>query len=151
MENERKNRLTYRKVGDYYIPNLVLPKDEYEDYSIGKYARLRLNYLKENRKAEYTIMLMDGILRKHIIEIEIEAKRRIKSIIEDLKSKSNLTEEMKNSDPLYWTGMMNNFANQAEEIVLKELIYIWNYTDEISKASDAFILPYNHIRELYVR
>lgn len=73
---------------------LVLPKDEYEDYSIGKYARLRLNYLKENRKAEYTIMLMDGILRKHIIEIEIEAKRRIKSIIEDLKSKSNLTEEI---------------------------------------------------------
>ena len=52
MENERKNRLTYRKVGDYYIPNLVLPKDEYEDYSIRKYARLRLNYLKENRKAK---------------------------------------------------------------------------------------------------
>lgn len=122
MENERKNRLTYRKVGDYYIPNLVLPKDEYEDYSIGKYARLRLNYLKENRKAEYTIMLMDGTLRKHIIETEMEAKVRIKSIIEDLKS--NLTEEKKNSDPLYWTGIMNNFANQAEEIVLKELIYV---------------------------
>lgn len=124
MENERKNGLTYRKVGDYYIPNLVLPKDEYEDYSIGEYARLRLNYLNENRKAEYTIMLMDGTLRKHIIETEMEAKVRIKSIIEDLKSKSNLTEEMKISDPLYWTGMMNNFENQAEEIVLKELIYI---------------------------
>ena len=94
MKNERKNKLIYRRLGDYYIPSLVLPKDEYEDYSIGKYARLRLNYLKENRKAEYTIMLMDGILRKHIIEIEIEAKRRIKSIIEDLKSKSNLTEEI---------------------------------------------------------
>lgn len=124
MENERKNKITYSKVGDYYIPNLVLPKDEYEDYSIGKYARLRLNYLKENRKVEYTIMLMDGTLRKHIIEIEIEAKRRIKNIIEDLKSKGNLTEEMKNSAPLYWTGMMNNFANEAEEIILKELIYV---------------------------
>ena len=124
MKNERKNKLTYRKVGDYYIPNLVLPKDEYEDYSIGKYARLRLNYLKENKKVDYTVMLIDGILRKHIIETEIEAKVRIKSIIEDLKSKSNLTEEMKNSDPLYWTGMMNNFKNVAEEIVLKELIYV---------------------------
>ena len=50
MENERKNRLTYRKVGDYYIPNLALSKDEYEDYSIGKYAQLRLNYLKEKIK-----------------------------------------------------------------------------------------------------
>lgn len=124
MENERKNGLTYRKVGDYYIPNLVLPKDEYEDYSIGKYARLRLNYLKKNRKAEYTIMLMNGTLKKHIVETEMEAKIRIKSIIEDLKSKSNLTEEMKNSDTLYWTGMMNNFKNVAEEIVLKELIYV---------------------------
>ena len=124
MKNEKKNKIIYRKVGDYYIPNLVLSKDEYEDYLIGEYARLRLNYLKENRKAEYTIMLMDGTLRKHIIETEMEAKIRIKSVIEDLKSKSNFTEEMKNSDPLYWTGMMNNFANQAEEIVLKELIYV---------------------------
>lgn len=69
-------------------------------------------------------MLMDGTLRKHIIETEMEVKVRIISIKEDLKSKSNLTEEMKNLDPLYWTEMMNNFANQAEEIVLKELIYV---------------------------
>ena len=107
-------------MGDYYRPNLVLSKDEYEDYSIGRYARLRLNYLKENRKAEYTIMLMKGTLKKHIIETEMEAKVRIKSIIENLKSKSNLTEEMKKSDTLYWTGMMNNFKNVAEEIILKE-------------------------------
>ena len=124
MENERKNGLTYRKVGDYYIPNLVLPKDEYENYSIGKYARLRLNYLKGNRKVEYTIMLIDGTLRKHIIETEMEAKVRVKSIIEDLKSKNNLTEEMKNLEPLYWTGMMNNFKNVAEEIVLKGVINV---------------------------
>lgn len=124
MVNERKNKLTYRKVGDYYIPNLLLAKDEYENYSTGKYARLRLNYLKENRKAEYTIMLMEGILRKHIIETEIEAKVKIKNIIDELKIKSNLTEKMKNSDPLYWTGMMSNFKNVAEEIVLKELIYV---------------------------
>ena len=65
MKNERKNKIIYRKVGDYYIQNLVLSKDEYEDYLIGEYARLRLNYLKENRKAEYTIMLMDGSKSKN--------------------------------------------------------------------------------------
>lgn len=124
MEDERKNRLIYRKLGDYYIPNLVLQKDEYEDYSIGKYARLRLNYLKENWKAEYTIMLMDGTLKKHIIEIEMEAKVRIKSIIEDLKRKSNLTEKMKNLDPLYWTGMMKLALYMDKGVHANELLIL---------------------------
>ena len=51
--------ITYKE-GDYYIPNLYLEKDEYEkDYNIGKYGHLRLEYLKNHKKAEYTIMLMD--------------------------------------------------------------------------------------------
>lgn len=124
MENERKNKITYHKEGDYYVPNLVIPKDEYADYHIGKYGHLRLSYLKENKKAEYTIMLVDGTLRKHIVETDMVAKSRVESIINALKSQSDLTEEMKNSNPLYWVGSMNNFKNQAEEIVLKELIYV---------------------------
>lgn len=124
MENERKNKIEYRKEGDYYIPNLTMPKDEYADYCIGKYGRLRLNYLKEHKKAEYTIMLMDGTLRKHIVQIDMDAKNRVENIVNGLKSQSDLTEEMKNTNQLYWIGMMNNFKNQAEEIVLKELIYV---------------------------
>lgn len=124
MGNERENEITYRKEGDYYITNLIVPKDEYPDYCIGKYGRLRLNYLKEHKKAEYTIMLMNGTLRKHIVQIDIDAKNRVENIVNSLKSQSDLTEEMKNFDPLYWVGMMNNFKNQAEEIVLKELIYV---------------------------
>ena len=124
MRNERKNRLTYRKVGDYYIPNLVLPKDKYEDYSIGKYARLRLNYLKENRKAEYTIMFMENTLINHLEKIQETANKIVNQIIEDLKAKSNLTEDMKNTDMLYWVGTMNAIKQQAEEIILNELINV---------------------------
>ena len=124
MENERKNKIEYRNEGDYYIPNLIVPKEEYADYCIGKYGRLRLNYLKEHKKAEYTIMVMNGTLRKHIVQIDMEAKDRVENIVNGLKSQSNLTEEMKNTNQLYWVGMMNNFKNQAEEIVLKELIYV---------------------------
>lgn len=124
MENERKNKIEYHKEGDYYVPNLVVAKDEYPDYCIGKYGRLRLKYLKENKKVEYTIMLVEETLRKHIVETDMEAKEKVESIIKQLKERSNLTEEMKNSDPLYWVGMMNNFKNQAEEIVRKELIYV---------------------------
>ena len=123
MGNERKNKIEYHKEGNYYVPNLVLPKDEYQDYCIGKYGRLRLKYLKENKKAEYTIMLMEGTLRKHIVETDMEAKDKVKRIIKQLKEQSDLTEKMKDSAPLYWIGMMNNSKNRAEEIVFKELIY----------------------------
>ena len=124
MGNERKNKIEYRKEGDYYIPNLIVANDEYADYCVGKYGRLRLNYLKENKRAEYSIMLMDGTLRKHIVQVDMEAKNRVENIVNSLKSQSDLTEEMKNTNQLYWVGMMNNFKNQAEEIVLKELIYV---------------------------
>lgn len=73
------NKITYHKVGDYYFPNLYLAKDEYEkDYQIGKYGHLRLEYLKTHKKAEYTIMLMDNTLRKHIVDTDKQAKKNLK-------------------------------------------------------------------------
>ena len=80
--------------------------------------------LKENKKAEYTIMFMNGTLNKHLKKIQETAQKRIDIIIEELKQQNNLTEEMKNTNQLYWVGMMNNFKNEAEEIVFNELIYV---------------------------
>ena len=97
---------------------------EQEKITLNKYGRMRLNYLKENKKAEYSIMLMDGTLNSHLKEIQEIATERVEKIIRQLKFKSNLTEDMKNTDILYWVGMMNNFKNQAEEIVFNELIYV---------------------------
>ena len=119
---ENKYGIEYTKVGDYYIPNLVLKKEE--KVNLNKYGRARLNFLKQNRKAEYTIMFVNGALNKHLKEIQETAGERIDIIIEQLKEKNNLTEEMKNTEQLYWVGMMNNFKSIAEEIVYKELIYV---------------------------
>lgn len=119
---DEKTGIEYHLEGDYYIPNLVAP--EQEKINLNKYGRMRLNYLKENKKAEYSIMLMDGTLNSHLREIQETATERVERIIKQLKSKSNLTEDMKNTDMLYWIGMMNNFKNQAEEIVFNELIYV---------------------------
>lgn len=118
---DNKYGIEYKKVGDYYMPNLVLEK---EKIILNKYGRMRLKFLKENTKAEYMIMFTKGILNKHLKEIQETAQTRVNIIIEQLKQQNNLTEEMKNTDQLYWVGMMNNFKNQAEEIVLKELIYV---------------------------
>ncbi len=147
MENKNlKGRygIEYTKVGDYYyaskkvlghpqaiydcvsgsgsyMPNLVLEK---EKINLNKYGRARLKFLKENRKAEYTIMFVNGTLNKHLKEIQDVAEQRIDIIMEELKKKNNLTEKMKNTNQLYWVGMMNNFKNTAEEIIYKELIYV---------------------------
>ena len=119
---DEKTGIEYRLVGDYYVPNLILKKEE--KIILNKYGRARLKFLKENRKAEYTIMFINGTLNKHLKEIQETALQRVEVIIEQLKEKNHLTEEMKNTDQLYWVGMMNNFRNTAEEIVLNELIYV---------------------------
>jgi hypothetical protein len=119
---DERTGIEYTLVGDYYMPNLTIPKQE--KITLNKYGRMRLKYLKEHKKAEYSIMLVDGTLNKHLKEIQEIAQTRVEQIIEQLKSKSDLTEDMKNSDMLYWVGMMNNFKNEAEEIVYKELIYV---------------------------
>ena len=112
----------YHLEGDYYIPNLIPPKQE--KITLNKYGRMRLKYLKEYKKADYTIMLMNGTLNTHLKELQETADNRVQQIISELKSKSNLTENMKNTDMLYWVGTMNAIKNQAEEIVYNELIYV---------------------------
>ena len=85
---------------------------------------MRLNYLKEYKKADYTIMLMNGTLSTHLKELQETADNRVQHIISELKAKSDLTEDMKNTDMLYWVGTMNAIKSQAEEIVFSELIYV---------------------------
>lgn len=119
---DERTGIEYRLEGDYYIPNLILPKQE--TIILNKYGRMRLNYLKEHKKAEYSIMLLDGILNAHLKEIQETAQNRVEQIINKLKVESDLTEEMKDTDILYWVGTMNAIKNQAEEIVFNELIYV---------------------------
>ena len=119
---DEKTGIEYHLEGDYYIPNLVIP--EQEKITLNKYGRMRLNYLKDHKKAEYSIMLMDGTLNSYLKEIQETATERVGQIIKQLKFKSNLTENMKDTDVLYWVRTMNTIKNQAEEIVLNELIYV---------------------------
>ena len=119
---DEKTGIDYTLVGDYYLPNFKLEQEE--KITLNKYGLLRLDYLKKHKKIELSIMFMNMTLNKHLKEVQETAKARVNELVEQLKAKNNLTEEMKNTDQLYWVGMMNNFKNQAEEIVLKELIYV---------------------------
>ena len=92
----------------FYIPILSL--------IIGKYGHLRLQYLKEHKKAEYTIMLLDGALRKHIVDIDIQAKERLEILMKQMLHKNPIDENLKDTAPLKWTGLMNNYKHSHPTI-----------------------------------
>ena len=119
---DEKTGISYTLVGDYYLPNLKLEQEE--KVQLNKYGLLRLGYLKEHKKVDFSIMFMNRTLNKHLKEVQELSQTRVDELVEQLKAKSGLTEDMKNTDMLYWVGTMNAIKNQAEEIVLKELIYV---------------------------
>ena len=115
--------ITYHKEGDYYIPDIYLAEDEYEkNYHIGKYGHLRLEYLKKYKKADYTIMLLEGTLRKHIIDTYKQATEKFEILMKQMLDKNPIDENLKDTDPLKWVGLMNNYKYSAEEIMYSELI-----------------------------
>lgn len=119
---DKRTGIEYNLVGDYYLPNLVLEAEE--KVILNKYGLLRLNYLKEHKKADYIIMFMNKTLNKHLKEVQETAKARVDILINEFAKQDNIDEELKAKNQLEWVQMMNNCKNRAEEIVFSELIYI---------------------------
>ena len=117
------NKITYHKEGDYLIPDLIMENSN-EDYHIGKYGRLRLNYIKEHTKVLYTELMIKGTLSKHLADIEKAATSRIDLIVKQLAEAENVNEDLKSRDQLAWVQAMNNIKNRAEEIIYNEIIYV---------------------------
>ena len=107
-------------MGDYFIPNLILPDDS--DYQIGKYGRLRRNYLKEHRKILYTNYVVDGTLFKHLSEIDQACNERMEIIVPAMAKQEGVTEALKAADQMEWVRRKNSIHSRAEEIVLHELV-----------------------------
>lgn len=114
--------ITYKKCGDYLLPNLVLT--EKENKQLNKYGLLRLEFLKNHKKVLYQELLMKDKLNEHLFSVSIIAEDRINNIVNNLiELDSSITEKLKSENQLLWVQKMNNCKNTAEEIVLKEIIY----------------------------
>ena len=113
---------TYRQVGDYFVPNLVLP-NEGKSYQIGKFGRLRRQYLKEYRKSVYAEMVLSGKLNEHLAEVDQTCYERMDLLVKQMAEREGVTEALKASDQMAWVGRMNNIRSRAEEIVLSEVVY----------------------------
>ena len=115
-----QNGITYELRGEQYYPLLELP----EQREFGKYGRLHLEYLKEYRKGRYTNLLSVGTLNQRLYEIDVEAKQMIETIIPRLAAERGIDEDLKARDMFAWVAEMNNIKASAEEIVLREVVYV---------------------------
>ena len=115
------SKLRYVWCGDYLIPDLTLNAKDYPP--LGKYGRMRERYLREHRHLLYSTMLLGGRLDEHLHEIDDAAQRRMDQLTHQMAETAGITEELKARDPMRWVGEMNAIKEQAEEMILEELVY----------------------------
>lgn len=113
--------ITYTKHDGIFYPDLALP--EQTDYPIGKYGQMRLDFLKKHRRGTYTSLLVAFKLNAHLAEINEEATSQIRELTEVFAKEDGITEQLKATDQLRWMQEMNNCKAQAEEIVLRDVVY----------------------------
>ena len=108
--------------GDYLLPNLKMPKQP--EYNIGVWGQRRRRYLKQHRQIIYTNLLTSCKLSEHLAEVEKECAERMDSLVKAVAKQEGVTEALKAADQMVWVRRMNNIRNRAEEIVLKEIVYV---------------------------
>ena len=118
---DEKNGMSYTLHGDYYLPDLVLREEE---PTYGKYGMLRKQFLKEYRSARYQYMLLTGKLNEHLNQIDQEVREQVETLMEQMIEKQGVTEELKAQDQMKWVRLMNNIKVSAEEIILKNMVYV---------------------------
>ena len=113
---------TYHEENGHLIPNVTLP--EPTDYQIGKYGRMHLDYIKQHRRGRYTTLLTEGRLNARLHEIDLEANEMLETLIPRLAAERGVDEDLKSHDMLRWVAEINNIKASAEEIVLREVVYV---------------------------
>lgn len=120
---DEKTGIEYIRKGDYYFPNLV-DSASVKANELDKYGKLRLKYLLEHKKVDYTILWVENKLREHLLKIDKTANERFNLLMKQFIEQENITEELKANNQIEWVCRMNNIKNRVEEIIFNELIYV---------------------------
>ncbi len=118
-----KKSISYRRVGDYLIPNLILPPEE-TAVTLGRWGMMYKSYLEKHKKVFFSLLLSQGKLYQHCFEVENQARDMFDNLIEQMKIAEGITEQLKEENQMEWVCRMNNIQTRAKEIVCTELIYI---------------------------
>ena len=116
------NKIQYRRVGDYLIPNLMIPPEEAR-VTLGKWGMLHKSYLEKHKKVLFSTLLGQGKLYQHCADVEKQANEMYDIIVEQLKESEGVTEKLKENNQWEWIRKINNIQQRAREVVCTELIY----------------------------
>ena len=118
---DEKNGLNYTLHGGYYLPDLEINEEE---PIYGKYGIMRKQFLKEHRSARYQYLVLTGKLTEHLNQVDKEVREKVEILMEQMAEQWGVTEELKMQDQMEWVRRLNNIQATAEEIALKEIIYL---------------------------
>ena len=118
---DERNGLWYELQGDYYIPCLTLPTEE--ETPIRLWGQQHRRYLKEHKKAAYTMLLTNGKLNSYLADIDKQAEEMFSRLVKQLAEREGMTEALKAENQMLWIGRMANIRNRAMEIVNADLIF----------------------------
>ncbi|MBQ8783388.1 MAG: TnpV protein [Clostridia bacterium] len=114
--------ITYRQVGDFNIPNLILPPEE-ANITLGKWGMLHKDYLLKHKKVVFTTLLAEGKLWQYLADIDTQAQQMFDTLIEQMKEAEGVTEKLKEKNQMEWVQRMGNIQARAREIVCEKLIF----------------------------
>ena len=116
-----ENGIEYVRSGDCYLPTLTVPNNK--THNIGKYGRLHAKFIKENRRAIYSMKMLDGTWLAYLEEIDSTAKEMVDKLIKDMAFNQGITEELKANDQMAWVSAMEQIKHTAEEFVFEDIVY----------------------------
>lgn len=116
------NNISYRRVGDYNIPNLILPPEE-ANITLGKWGMLHKDYMLKHKKVLFATLLAEGKLYQHCAEVENQAQEMFDILVEQMKNSEGVTEQLKEKNQLDWVCCVQNIELRVREIVFNELIF----------------------------
>ena len=115
---DETNGLWYERDGDYYIPCLKLPET-----NIGIWGERYLAYIREHKKLFHTKLVINGTLYNHLAEINKQAEDMFSVLVNKMKTREGVTEQLKSEDQIEWVQRMNSIRQRAIEIVNHDIIY----------------------------
>ena len=113
--------ITYTMQGDYMLPNLTMPEQDYRP--IGLWGQRHLRYIKHHRPILYTNLLTKCKLNEYLADIDEQAEKMYNELVSAFAKEEGCTEQLKATDQMQWVRKMNNIRNQAKEIVNHEIIH----------------------------
>ena len=121
-----QNGGTYRQVGDYHIPNLTLPPEE-ANIKLGKWGQMHSDYLRKHKPVVFATLLAQGRLWQYLADVDTQAREMFDMLVEQMKEREGVTEQLKEENLMEWIRKMNNIQNRVNEMIETDLILNNNF------------------------